>query len=125
TGVVKGVTALLDSGATGLFIDRDFVWTQGLTTRPLTHPIPVWNVDGTMNAAGAIQEVVDLILRYRGLVLPGFGSVRFGGLFGRTENRTPVRFDPIGRTRTEPDRTSARWFEPGSNRKKIGAHKRL
>src|SRR5215470_18004574 len=66
TGVVKGVTALLDSGATGLFIDRDFVRAQGLTTRTLTHPIPVRNVDGTLNAVGAIQEVVDLILRYKG-----------------------------------------------------------
>ena len=66
TGVIKGVTALLDSGATGLFIDRDFVRAQGLTTRALTHPIPVRNVDGTLNASGAIQEVVDLILRYKG-----------------------------------------------------------
>ena len=66
TGVVKGVSALLDSGATGLFIDRDFARAQGLTTRPLTRPIPVRNVDGTLNAAGAIREVVDLILRYKG-----------------------------------------------------------
>jgi hypothetical protein len=31
TAEVKGVTALLDSGATGLFIDRDFALSEKLT----------------------------------------------------------------------------------------------
>jgi len=35
-----------------------------LHTRNLSKPIPVYNVDGTLNEAGSITEVVDLILRY-------------------------------------------------------------
>ena len=58
------MTALVDSGATGRFIDRNYVKANWLTTRTLLVPIPVRNVDGTPNEAGAITEVVDLILRY-------------------------------------------------------------
>ena len=58
------MTALVDSGATGCFIDRDYVKANQLTTRTLSVPIPVRNVDGTPNKAGAITEVVDLIQRY-------------------------------------------------------------
>lgn len=59
------VVALLNSGATGLFLDAKFVRRQGLTTRPLTKSIPVFNIDGTPNKAGAISSVVDLVLWYR------------------------------------------------------------
>ena len=55
---------VVDSGATGRFIDRNYVKANRLTTRTLSVPIPVRNVDGTPNEAGAIMEVVDLILRY-------------------------------------------------------------
>jgi hypothetical protein len=58
-------SSLLDSGATGMFIDRDYVKTNELTTRTLSHPIPVRNVDGTLNEAGSVHEVVELILRYK------------------------------------------------------------
>ena len=58
------VTALVDSGATGCFIDRNYVKANRLTTWMLSVPIPVHNVDGTPNEAHAITEVVDLILRY-------------------------------------------------------------
>ena len=40
TQEVKSVTALVDSGATGLFIHPDFVKRHRLTTRPLARPIP-------------------------------------------------------------------------------------
>jgi Retroviral aspartyl protease len=65
TTEVKGVTALLDSGATGLFIDRDFALAEKLTMRLLTCPAPVYNVDGTPNEGGAIRKVVDVILQFR------------------------------------------------------------
>ena len=55
---------VVDSGATGRFIDRNYVKANQLTTRTLSVPIPVHNVDGTPNEASAITEVVDLILRY-------------------------------------------------------------
>lgn len=64
TGEVKSLQSLVDSGATGLFIDRDFVKTNRLTTQTLSKPIPVLNVDGTPNGAGPITEVADFILRY-------------------------------------------------------------
>ncbi|KNZ73235.1 hypothetical protein J132_00422, partial [Termitomyces sp. J132] len=36
-----------------------------LTTYPLSHPIPVYNVDGMLNKAGSIRSVVDLVLHYQ------------------------------------------------------------
>ena len=65
TGEVKSLNALVDSGATGRFIDRDYVKANRLTTRKLSHPIPVRNVDGTPNSAGCITEAVDLVIRYK------------------------------------------------------------
>ena len=57
---------MVDTGATGDFIDRDFVATSNLTTRKLSRPIPVYNVDGTPNEAGSISEVVDVLMTYNG-----------------------------------------------------------
>jgi len=65
TSEVHSVKALLDSGATGNFIDRDFVWMKGINTRSISRPIPVYNVDGSPNEAGQISEVVDVVLRYK------------------------------------------------------------
>jgi len=55
----------LDSGATGNFIDKDFVRTKGISTRSISRSIPVFNVDGSPNEAGQISEVVDVVLRYK------------------------------------------------------------
>ena len=65
TAYVVGVMALLDCGATGSFIDTDFVTKHRLMVRQLVQPIPVYNVDGSSNEAGAITAVVDVILQYR------------------------------------------------------------
>jgi hypothetical protein len=59
-----GVRALVDCGATGLFIDREYVKSNRIPTKKLSYPIPVFNVDGTPNESGSITEVVDLLLRY-------------------------------------------------------------
>ena len=48
-----------------MFIDRDYVKSQRLSTRTLSVPIPVRNVDGTLNEAGSVTEVVELVLRYQ------------------------------------------------------------
>jgi len=61
-----GIRTLVDSGATGVFIDREYVKSNQIPTRKLSTPIPVRNVDGTANMAGAITEVAELILRYNG-----------------------------------------------------------
>jgi len=65
TSKVHSVKALLDSGATGSFIDKDFVRTKGISTQSISRPIPVFNVDGSPNEAGRISEVVDVVLRYK------------------------------------------------------------
>jgi transposase InsO family protein len=58
------LSPLLDCGASGLFISQKYVEENRIPTRKLSRAIPVLNVDGTPNDAGAITEVADLILRY-------------------------------------------------------------
>jgi len=59
------VEALLDCGATGSLIDRDFVCLKGMNTQTLSHNIPVFNVDSFPNKAGQISKVVDIVLCYK------------------------------------------------------------
>jgi len=66
TGEVHGVEGLLDCGADGEFLDTEFVRANNITTRALSQPIPVNNVDGTPNEHGPISEVATLVLRYKG-----------------------------------------------------------
>src|SRR6202453_3512470 len=42
------IDSLLDCGASGLFIDKQFVELNDITTRKLPRPIPIYNVDGTL-----------------------------------------------------------------------------
>jgi len=65
TSELHSVKALLDSGATRSFIDRDFVQLKGINTWTLSRNIPVFNVDGSPNKAGQISEVVDVLLHYK------------------------------------------------------------
>jgi hypothetical protein len=58
-----GVRALVDSGATGLFIDREYIKLNQIPTTKLSQPIPVFNVDGTANTEGSISEVAELLLQ--------------------------------------------------------------
>jgi hypothetical protein len=55
TREVLATNALLDCGATGLFIDMEYVKQKWLTVQNLARPIPVYNVDGALNEAGAIS----------------------------------------------------------------------
>ena len=41
------VSALLDSGATGCYVDRDFAERNALDIERLPRPVPVYNADGT------------------------------------------------------------------------------
>ena len=61
-----GVHALVDSGATGLFINCEYIKSNQIPTTKLPQPVPVFNVDGTANTEGSISEVVELLLRYNG-----------------------------------------------------------
>src|SRR5882724_2587554 len=56
------IKAFIDSGATGLFIDIDYMRSKNLKTRHLPRAIPVYNVDRTPNKAGHITEVINLIV---------------------------------------------------------------
>jgi hypothetical protein len=46
--------ALLDSGANAIYIDKAYAQKMKLPLTLLADPIPVYNVDGTRNAAGSI-----------------------------------------------------------------------
>jgi len=65
TSEVHSIKALLDSGATGNFINQDFVQMKGINTWSISRPILVYNMDGSPNEAGQISEVVDIVLRYK------------------------------------------------------------
>ena len=62
---LHSVKALLDCGATGSLIDRDFVHLQGMNTWTLSCNIPVFNVNNFPNEAGQISKVVDIVLCYK------------------------------------------------------------
>jgi len=66
----EGVTvkALLDSGATGMFMDKRTVARHGFTLQKLERPIMVRNVDGTNNSGGAITHQVEANMYYKGHV---------------------------------------------------------
>jgi len=50
------VRVLLDSGAIGLFMDTTFSRKKGFKMEKLKKPLLVRNVDGTVNAGGAITH---------------------------------------------------------------------
>ena len=58
--------AMVDCGATGDFVDEEFVKRANLPTRSLSSPVPVYNVNGTPNEAGNISKVVDVLMTYNG-----------------------------------------------------------
>ena len=66
THAIIDVEALLDSGATGLFINHTLIQNDGITTCKLEHPIPVYNIDGIENKGGSIMEEVTMIMSYQG-----------------------------------------------------------
>lgn len=50
--------ALIDSGAGGTFLDKEFALKNKLALTPLNKPITVFNIDGTKNTAGSIDHCV-------------------------------------------------------------------
>jgi hypothetical protein len=62
TAVKRCTQALIDCGATGCFIDIEWVKLNNIPTCPLTNPIPVYNVNRTANNASAITDITDVIL---------------------------------------------------------------
>jgi hypothetical protein len=62
----QAVRALVDSGATGLFIDSEYIKWNQILTKKLAQPIPMYNIDGSANMDGSIMEVAELLLQYNG-----------------------------------------------------------
>jgi len=62
------VRALLDSGVTGLFIDTTFAREKGFKIEKLKKSLLVRNVDGTVNAGGAITHQVECNMFFKGHV---------------------------------------------------------
>jgi hypothetical protein len=60
------VKALLDSSATSMFIDWQFVHLNRLKTQILPFPIKVYNMDGSLNQGGSITEEVTLMMSHKG-----------------------------------------------------------
>ena len=56
------VEALLDSGATGCFIDKSWALDRRLRLSKLVKPVPVLNVDGTRNQEGDITHYISGLL---------------------------------------------------------------
>ena len=71
--------ALLDSGASGKFIDEDYARDIHVEKKDLRKPITVYNVDGTPNKQGTITQYVELYLtihkrkRKQRLLVTGLG----------------------------------------------------
>ncbi|EGO04474.1 hypothetical protein SERLA73DRAFT_42350, partial [Serpula lacrymans var. lacrymans S7.3] len=64
--IVHPASALRDSGANGIFIDQAWAEQIGLPLVKLDVSIPVYNVDGTLNAGGCITHKCSFVVEYQG-----------------------------------------------------------
>ena len=66
----EGITvkALLDSGVTGMFMDKKMAAKHGFRLQKLERPVVVRNVDGTNNSRKAITYQVEVNMYYRSYV---------------------------------------------------------
>ena len=66
----EGITvkALLDSSATGMFIDKKIAAKYGFRLQKLERPVAVRNVDGMNNSGGAITHQVEVNVYYKSYV---------------------------------------------------------
>ena len=62
------VRALLDSGATGLFMDTTFAKEKGFKIERMRKPLMVKNMDGTINVGGVITHQVECNMFFKGHV---------------------------------------------------------
>jgi len=62
------IKALLNSGAMGMFMDRQTAARHGFKLQKLERPLMVKNVDGTVNSGGAITHQVEYNVFYKGHV---------------------------------------------------------
>ena len=60
------IKVLLDSSATGMFMDRQTAARHGFKLQKLGRPIAIRNVDSTNNSGGAITHQVECNVFYKG-----------------------------------------------------------
>jgi len=60
------IKALLDSGITGMFIDKQTAAKHGFKLQKLERAIAIRNVDSTNNSGGAIMHQVECNVYYKG-----------------------------------------------------------
>jgi len=60
------IKAFLDSGAMGMFMDKQMAARYGFKLQKLERPLVVRNVDGTNNSRGAITHQVECNVFYKG-----------------------------------------------------------
>src|SRR5260221_14429703 len=58
------MSVLLDSGATGMFINRSFMQKHQLETTLLPQPVLICNVDSSPNENGSVMEEVHVTLHF-------------------------------------------------------------
>src|SRR5258706_15280671 len=58
------MSMLLDSRATGMFINRSFMQKHQLETTPLPQPVLVCNVNSSLNENRSVMEEVHVTLRF-------------------------------------------------------------
>src|SRR6266481_7965170 len=58
------MSMLLDSRATGMFINQSFMQKHRLETTPLPQPILMCNVNGSPNENGSVMEEVHITLHF-------------------------------------------------------------
>ena len=87
---------LIDSRAEGNFIDQNYARTLTLLLQNLTKPIPVLNVDGTLNKKGTIKHYVNLNLDIFGqkqmihLLVTGLGKQKMIPGFPWLQKHNPI-----------------------------------
>ena len=59
-GLELKTAAMVDSGATALFLDKEFVRKHKIPTFLMKKPLPIYNIDGTENRAGKIDRCASL-----------------------------------------------------------------
>ena len=62
------VKALLDSGMTGMFMNKKIAAKHGFRLQKLERPVAVRNIDGTNNSRGAITHQVEVNVYYKSYV---------------------------------------------------------
>lgn len=64
SGRAAKARALIDLGATGMFVDESWVRRQGWEPEEVTTKVPVYNINRTTNKGGTIKYTVELLICY-------------------------------------------------------------